>query len=189
MGTYVYMIRHAESIYVHGNERLRGLSDKGREDARKVEAVLRDEAIDVFVSSSYMRAIETMRALAESHGKDITEYEELRERPIAGPEIIMDESLLFTAIEKSFADKDYKMEGGESTREAQVRAIPIFKQLLVEHAGKKIAIGTHGNIMTIIMNYFDESYGYDFWKSTSKPDIYRLEFDGLSLKSVERHWS
>ena len=54
--------------------------------------------------------------------------------------------------------------------------------------GQKIAIGTHGNIMTIILNYFDKNYGYDFWLQTSKPDIYKLEFDGIELLRVNRLW-
>ncbi|WP_353958403.1 hypothetical protein [Bacillus sp. DX4.1] len=61
--------------------------------------------------------------------------------------------------------------------------------MLKDYEGKNIVIGTHGNIMTIIMNYFDDRYGYDFWKSTSKPDIYRLEFKNESLIKVKRLWS
>ncbi|WP_084760564.1 histidine phosphatase family protein [Cohnella panacarvi] len=78
---------------------------------------------------------------------------------------------------------------GETTRHAQDRAIPRIKQLLAEFAGKKIAIGTHGNIMTIILNYFDGSHGYEFWAQTSKPDIYKLEFDGERFVQVERLWT
>jgi 2,3-bisphosphoglycerate-dependent phosphoglycerate mutase len=79
---------------------------------------------------------------------------------------------ILQAIEKSFIDLDFALEGGESTRQAQNRAIPIIEKLLEEHRGKNIVIGTHGNIMTIIMNYCDKKYGFEFWNSTSKPDIY-----------------
>ena len=51
-----------------------------------------------------------------------------------------------------------------------------------------IILGIHGSIMTIIMNYFDDTYSYDFWESTSKSDIYRLEFEGERLTTVERLW-
>ena len=66
------------------------------------------------------------------------------------------------AIEKSFEDKDYCLPGGETTRQAQKRAVPIIKQMLKEYEGKQIVVGTHGNIMTIIMNYFNQEYGYEF---------------------------
>ncbi len=42
--------------------------------------------------------------------------------------------------------------------------------------------------MTIILNYFDKKYGYEFFEQTSKPDIYKLEFEELELTHVERLW-
>lgn len=188
MTTFLYMIRHAESPYVAGNERLRGLSVKGKQDARQIDQILRHEGIDVFVSSPYTRAIDTILLLAEAYGQTILEYEELRERPIASLDVSITELELLDAVEQSFTDLDFKLEGGESTREAQERAVPVIKQLLKKHAGSKIAVGTHGNIMTIIMNYFDSDYGFAFWKSTSKPDIYKLEFEEEQLKSVKKLW-
>ena len=42
-------------------------------------------------------------------------------------------------------------------------------------------IGTHGAIMTLMMGYFDSSYDLNFRYSTSKPDIYRMEFNEHEL--------
>jgi len=81
------------------------------------------------------------------------------------------------------------MPNGESTQEAQERAIPIMKQLIQQHKGGKIALGTHGNILTIILNYFNKEYGYEFFEQTSKPDIYKLEFNEFELTTVERMWN
>lgn len=39
MKTIIYFVRHAESFFVEGMERERGLSDKGISDARKVTAI------------------------------------------------------------------------------------------------------------------------------------------------------
>ena len=52
--------------------------------------------------------------------------------------------------------------------------------------GKNIVIGTHGNIMVLIMNHFDAQYDYSFWKELKMPDVYRMTFDGLKLKEVKR---
>lgn len=41
--------------------------------------------------------------------------------------------------------------------------------IIDKYKGKRIAIGTHGNIMAIMMNYFDKKYDYSFWKSLSMP--------------------
>lgn len=95
---------------------------------------------------------------------------------------------LWIAIEKSFIDIDFSLEGGESTRAAQERSILIIEKFLCEYKGKDIVIGTHGNIMTIIMNYYNKEYGFDFRNSTSMPDIYKMTFELNELKSVERLW-
>jgi 2,3-bisphosphoglycerate-dependent phosphoglycerate mutase len=186
--TYIYMVRHAISPFSLDNERDRGLSEQGKKDSIKAAELLKKEGIDIVVSSTYARAIETVKPLASLLNKEIIQYEELVERPIASLKYEIDEDELLKGIEKSFVDIDYCLAEGETTRQAQDRSIPTFKHILSEYKGKKIAIGTHGNILTIILKYFDDSYGYDFWKSTSKPDIYRLEFDENELIYVERHW-
>jgi 2,3-bisphosphoglycerate-dependent phosphoglycerate mutase len=78
------MIRHAESPFVFGAERTRELSVEGKLAAKKIKELLMDKDIDIIVSSSYTRAIQTVQDLASHKGLTITEYEELRERPIKG---------------------------------------------------------------------------------------------------------
>lgn len=60
--------------------------------------------------------------------------------------------------------------------------------MLDKYNGKNIVIGTHGNIMVLIMNYFDSKYDFSFWKNLEMPDIYKLTFKDRELKSVERLW-
>jgi 2,3-bisphosphoglycerate-dependent phosphoglycerate mutase len=188
MITYIYFVRHAISPFVFGNEEARGLSEEGKQAAFKVAELLMDENINVITSSTYTRAIETVKLLADQLNKPIIVFEELRERPIKGLNYELTEQELLAGIEQSFEDIDYCLEGGETTREAQNRAIPILEKLLTEYEGQKIVIGTHGNIMTIILKYYDNNYGYAFWQQTSKPDIYRLAFEDQKLNAVERIW-
>ncbi len=60
METFIYMVRHGESPQTEGNERTRGLTDKGRSDAYRITELLKAEGIEVFVSSPYKRAILTI---------------------------------------------------------------------------------------------------------------------------------
>lgn len=189
MNTYIYFVRHAISPFSLDNERNRGLSEQGKRDSIRVAEILQSEGIDVVASSTFARAVDTVRPLADLLNKEIVQYEELVERPIASLKIEIGEDELLKAIEQSFTDIDFCLEEGETTRQAQERAVPTIKQLLADYEGKKIAIGTHGNMMTIILNYFDTSYGYEFWAQTSKPDIYKLEFDGERLVRVKRLWT
>lgn len=186
--TTIYMVRHAESPYIFGEERIRGLSPEGAMEAVKVADLLESEEIHLVCSSSYERAKATVRELAARRQLEIQEFDELIERSILGLHQQMSWELIEEAIKASFDNLDYALEGGETTRETQMRAIPVIEKLLEEYAGKTIAIGTHGNIMTIIMNYYDNRYGYAFWKETSKPDIYRMTFQENRLLVVERIW-
>ena len=189
METRIYMIRHAESPFVFGEERTRGLSEDGFQAARKIADILETEEIHCIVSSSYVRAKQTVEFLSERKGLPIIEYDELIERLIKGLDYKAPWEEILKAIEISFTDHDFSLEGGESTNKAQQRSIPIILKLLKEYEGKGIAIGTHGNIMTIIMNYFDYTYGFDFWNGTTKPDIYRMIFQEGQLKEVKRMWT
>lgn len=187
MNTTIYMIRHAKSPFVFGQERTRKLSEQGERDAIKITKLMGQKEIDVIVSSPYTRAIQTIEGIASANNIEIKLYEELRERQLKGAYKLPDEEIQ-QALKKSYEDIDFYLSGGESIRDVQNRALPVIKNLLNKYEGQKIVIGTHGNVMTIIMNYYDSKYGYEFWKSISKPDIYELTFYKKELQRVERMW-
>ncbi|WP_227793403.1 histidine phosphatase family protein [Paenibacillus guangzhouensis] len=188
MRTNIYLVRHAESPFRYGEERERGISEAGAQAAKRVADLLRMEGIDVVVTSPYARALLTVQPLAEQLKLPIHSYEGLHERFVEGDHQVSWEAKK-QAVKKSFEDPDYAMDGGESTREAQQRVIPILMDLLDTYHGKRIVIGTHGNIMTVMMNYYDQSYGYDFWEQTTMPDIYRMTFEGNQLLQIVRLWN
>jgi len=68
MGTFVYMVRHGESPKT-GNERTRGLNEKGLIDAKRITEILEEEKNDVVASSPYIRSILTVEDLAEHNGQ------------------------------------------------------------------------------------------------------------------------
>ncbi|WP_379248741.1 histidine phosphatase family protein [Paenibacillus sp. GCM10028914] len=182
--TKLYFVRHAESGYVEGKERTRGLSEKGKGDSQTILEIFKSVHIEIFVSSPYMRSIETIRPTSNDQHKEITIEEDLRERIIGE----------FTSVtfkeakHRVFEDIDYSFPGGESSKEAQLRAITVIDRIIEIHQGKKIVVGTHGDIMTLILNYFDKQYGYSFWESTTIPDIYKLRFKDRDLIEVTRMW-
>lgn len=185
MNTVIYMVRHAESAYNEGTERTRGLTIKGKGDVDKITETLKREGIDVIISSPYNRAVLSIEGLAQDSGLDIKIFEDLRERHFA--EDVIDN--LMSVINEKFYDFDYALPGGESNSDCQNRSISMIKNILKEHSGKRIAIATHGIVMTLMMNYFDSSYGLDFLNQLKKPDIYKLIFENLELKKVEKIWN
>jgi len=185
METIIYLVRHAESIYAEGNERNRGLTEVGEKHTFFVRGLLEGEGVEAFISSPYERAIATLRPAAEQQEQKITLYENLRERAMGHfePEAFLE------AKRRLYAEKIYAYPGGESSRDAQARVVGVFDRLLSIYKGKRLAIGTHGDIMTLMMQYYDPRYDYTFWTSLSMPDIYRLTFEGKQFMGATRLWS
>jgi 2,3-bisphosphoglycerate-dependent phosphoglycerate mutase len=180
--TTIYFVRYGESMFVEGQERSRGLSDKGKLDAINVKEILAAENIEHFISSPYTRAIETIYPAAKSCKEEIKLEEDLKERVVGdfSPLSFME------AKQKLFENYQDAFPEGESSMGAQDRAIKVILKTLKKYEGKKIVIGTHGDIITLIMNYFDKQYGYQFWQTTTMLDIYKLIFKDRKIISMTR---
>ncbi|RDI41101.1 histidine phosphatase family protein [Falsibacillus pallidus] len=188
MSTFVYMVRHGDSPK-DGNERTRGLSGKGYLDAQRVTELLKEEQIDAVVSSPYLRSILTVEKLAEHIGQEVLVIEDLKERKFTAEDNRIADKELLPLLVKSFADPHYFLDDGESNADCQRRAVTVLKELLEIYKGKRIVIGSHGAVMTLMIGYFDNQYDLTFLHSTSKPDIYKMEFHEQELVNVERLWS
>ncbi|MFE6135659.1 histidine phosphatase family protein [Bacillus sp. NPDC057893] len=188
MNTYIYMVRHGESPKLEGNERTRGLTEKGTLDAHKVTEILKTEGIDTFISSPYKRAMLTIEKLANFHEKEIVVYENLKECRFLSEDKIISDKEVYPLVKKMFSNPDFTLTGGESYVDCQRRVVKILKEILIDFQGHKIVIGTHGLVMTLMMNYFDNQYGLEFLMNTSKPDVYKLEFKDEQLINIERVW-
>lgn len=189
MKTFIYMVRHGESPKTEGNERTRGLTDKGKLDAVRITELLKGEGIEVFVSSPYQRAILTIQELARYSGQEVLVVEDLKERIFLNEESRMPDQELYPLLEKSFLDPSFALAGGESNAACQRRAIMALKEIITTYRGRKIAVGTHGAVMTLMMGYYDQRYDFHFLLQTSKPDVYRMEFNDQELVEVKRLWN
>ncbi|ARZ61925.1 MULTISPECIES: histidine phosphatase family protein [Bacillus cereus group] len=179
--TIIYFVRHAHSTYTK-EERERPLSEKGHLDAENVTHLLKDKHIDVVISSPYKRAIQTVQGIANTYHVSIEIEEDLRERLLSS-EPVADFN---DAIENVWEDWSFAYEGGESNDVAQRRAVICIQNILKKYEDKNIVIGTHGNIMVLLMNYFDSKYDFQFWKTLHMPDVYKLTFDNNRFISAER---
>jgi 2,3-bisphosphoglycerate-dependent phosphoglycerate mutase len=71
---------------------------------------------------------------------------------------------------------------------AQKRGIAVVQRLLVKHPGQQIVLSTHGNLMALILQSFDPSVDFMFWKSLTMPDIYKLNISQSGKGLVQRLW-
>ena len=176
--TTVYFVRHCLPDSAIADDRNRPLTAEGLSDAFKVRDVLKDKAVDVFVSSPYRRSIESIQRAADFFHLEIETDERLRERK-AG------ESSGDDVLKKRWSDFSFAESGGECIGSVQQRNIAALKEILERHAGKTVVIGTHGTALSSILNYFDSSFGAeDFLKIVNfMPWIVEMEFDGENLVS------
>ncbi len=187
MNTIIYMVRHGESSK-DGDERTRGLTDKGKLGAQQVSDVLKEEGIETVISSPYARSILTVQPLAKQVGKEVLVFEALKERIFNSEDKRISDKELFPLLKKSFSDPNYAMSGGESNVDCQIRAIRVLKEILNTYRGQKVAVGTHGAVMVLMMGYYDSKYDLNFLLHTSKPDIYRMVFNEQELVDIKRLW-
>lgn len=184
MPTNLFLVRHAHSIYTP-DERERPLSERGKTDTKKVTELFKNENIDIIISSPYNRASQTVEGIALIKVKKMLFEEDLRERLLSTKPV----EDFHSAITKVWEDFDFAWLDGESSRVAQNRGVAAITNILRKHREKNIVVGTHGNLMGLIMNHFDPKYDFKFWQNLDMPDIYKLTFEGEQLMEVNRIWN
>lgn len=188
MPTTIYFIRHAQSPFSLENYRKRPLSEKGKEDAERVATLLKDRQIDAAFSSSSLRAIQTIQPLVDAKGLSVEVFDELVELQLRGSEYDISKEQVQDCIREVFESFDVKFPGGQSAREVEETVLPVFHKIIAAHQNKTIVIGTHGIVMTLMLRSLDPQYGFDFWKRTSKPDVYRVVVEDGWITEFERVW-
>lgn len=182
--TTIYFIRHAEPDYTNHNDRERPLTQKGKEDSKLVTQYLCDKNIDIVLSSPYVRAVDTVKDFAESFGYPILTVEDFRERKVDS--IWIEDFYKFSKMQ--WNDFEYKLSDGESLREVQDRNINALMEVLKEHNGKNIVIGSHGTALSTIINYFEPTYSFDDFQRIRNimPWIVKMSFQGDTLIHIEK---
>ena len=180
--TTVYFIRHAEPNYENHDDLSRELSPKGLQSSKELVNSFAGIQIDAFYSSPYLRAVDTIKPLADSRGRSIHLIPDFRERKITDHWI--EDFTGFT--EKQWADFHYHLPGGESLFMVQERNIRALEDLLQAHPDQTILIGTHGTALSTIINYYKPNFQLaDFHRIKGVfPWIVEGEFQGTSCLSI-----
>ncbi len=77
--------------------------------------------------------------------------------------------------------------GGETSREAMDRVVQCVSEVLSQNY-ERVAIVTHGNLMTLLLKHFDGRFGFEEWSRLTNPDVFVVTISG-DKSSVERIWS
>lgn len=178
--TEIYLVRHAHSVYTP-EELRRPLSEKGYNQAKKLLDLFKDIKIEVMMSSPYLRALETIEPLRFKYGLEFIIEDAFKERKVAKTPLDDFEA----GMKKLWLQPSFHFEGGLSNVQAQNSGVKALSTVLSNFVDKSIVIGTHGNIMALMMQHYDNEYDYEFWKRLSMPAVYKLSFEGQSYMKSE----
>ena len=185
--TRVYFIRHAQADNSVRDGRVRPLTEKGLVNRALATEFLLDKNIDVVLSSPFKRAHDTVADFAEKHGFGIQIIENFREQR-SSSDMRGDNPDFRSFLARQWEDFNYTFSDGECLREVQERNIAALNSVLAEHKGKNIVIGTHATALSVIINYYDNTYGFkDFEDMEDKlPWAVKMSFDALNCVEIEK---
>jgi 2,3-bisphosphoglycerate-dependent phosphoglycerate mutase len=166
MDKKIYVIRHCEA---EGQPPESPLTEKGYKQALELSEFLSEIKVDKVVTSPYLRAVQTIEPLAKKLKLEIELDSRLTER-------VLSQDNLPDWMEKlraTFTDLELKYEGGESSKEAMNRIVEAVEDILNSNIENAVMV-THGNIMSLLIKYFNKNIGFKLWQGLSNPDVYLL---------------
>jgi len=164
----IFLVRHAHADWT--SDEMRPLSTTGQRDAYFLAETLVKHPVHRIVSSPYLRAIQTVQPLADRLGLEIHIDDRFRERALGQFSGVS----FAEAVWLTWQDFDFHYPGGESNAAAQDRGVQAMQDLRLQGA-EQIVVGTHGNLLALIMNYYDPAVDYEYWAKLSMPDFKVLE--------------
>lgn len=205
MNTVIYLIRHADTIDENGirnttettqiiNEK-EILSIKGEEDSRILSQNEELKNIDVIWCSSYTRAKQTAKYIANENNLKINLDDRLAERRLGNLEeiaIFMKDKKTKDPSQEQLLDLKYKTSNGESAEETNKRMTEFLNEILENYINKRIAIISHGgSIKFLLLNWckINEKINLEY-KSKElniiSPCVIKLIFKGTELIDLEQ---
>jgi len=183
------LVRHASPVDVgapgyEDRDDERPLTEEGRRAAEELADELEPYVITSVYSSPYTRAVETVTPTARRRELEVYILPDLRERRLTlAPTPDWAEHL-----RRAWADPDYAVEGAESGRQAQRRAMALLDLLRTRHAdGGRLLIGSHGNLISLLLQAFEPGVDHEFHMAMPMPAIYHLQHDGIGWRVMGGH--
>lgn len=154
------MVRHGDTV-LSAEDRFAGvtdveLSEKGREEARRLAERLRGEKITAVYASPLGRTVETARIIAEPHNLEVQPCDGFREISHGHWE-----GMKRHEVEEKFPEEMAEWEkdpytfapvGGESGLAVTARALPALIDLVRRHPGERILIVSHKATIRLLLS-------------------------------------
>jgi probable phosphoglycerate mutase len=160
MTTRIYLIRHGATV-LSAEDRFAGatdvdLSDEGRAQVRALALRLADDRITAVYCSPLKRTIETATLIATPHRLTPILRDGLREINHGRWESLQ-RSEVETRFPEEYAawEEDpfiYAPQDGESGLSVMARALPVIREIVLNHAGENVAVVSHKATIRLIVS-------------------------------------
>ncbi|HJV17602.1 MAG TPA: histidine phosphatase family protein [Bacillales bacterium] len=175
----IYIIRHCEA---EGQPSEAQLTDSGIKQVLDLAGFFSNIKIDRIIASPYKRAIQSIQPLAKRLNVEIEIDRQLTERVLSTENF----SDWFEKLKQTFDDLELKFEGGETSHEAMKRIVDVVEGIFNGET-KNTIIVTHGNLMSLLLMYFNKDFGFDDWQNLSNPDVFLLKNESNKI-TCEQLW-
>ena len=160
LATRLYLVRHG-ATRLTSEDRFSGaegvdLSEEGRGQVRRLAERLSREEIDAVYASPLGRSLETATLVAEPHGMSPVLRDGLREITHGHWE-----GLTRREVEARFPEEyaaweadpfTFAPQGGESGLSVMGRALPVIREIVLAHPGRRIVVVSHKATLRLVLS-------------------------------------
>lgn len=163
----IFLIRHCEA---EGQPPEAALTEKGFNQAIHLADLFTRIPIDRIIASPYKRTVQSIEPLAKRRNLEIETNDLLTERVLSSENL----SDWLKKLKATFDDFELKFEGGESSNEAASRIVSVVEEVLKSESQDTIIV-THGNLLSLLLNHYNNEFGFDDWRNLRNPDVFLLK--------------
>ena len=203
--TIIYLIRHADTINELGirntnettqiiNEK-EILSIKGEEDSKKLSKNEELKNLDSIWCSSYVRAKQTAKYIANENNLQINLDNRLNERKLGNLNeiaIFMKDKKTRDPSQEQLLYPKFKTSDGESAEDTKTRMTDFLNEILIKYKEKRVAIISHGgSIKFLLLNWCNVNNNMkleykDKELNITSPCLLKLTFKNEELINLEQ---
>ena len=203
--TVIYLIRHADTINELGirntnettqiiNEK-EILSIKGEEDSKKLSKNEELKNLDSIWCSSYVRAKQTAKYIANENNLQINLDNRLNERKLGNLNeiaIFMKDKKTRDPSQEQLLYPKFKTSDGESAEDTKTRMTDFLNEILIKYKEKRVAIISHGgSIKFLLLNWCNVNNNMkleykDKELNITSPCLLKLTFKNEELINLEQ---
>lgn len=182
----LYLVRHANpQIDPNVAAKQWQLSESGIERAERLAKHLEGRRIEAVISSTEPKAIQTSQILAAQLKLNVKRAEGLQEheRPFI-PGTFSSPDEFREMVKEFFASPGKLVFGAETADECYHRFNRAILEVIKHHAGKTIAVVSHGTVLSLLLSRYNRREPYPFWRALGMPTCITVSLPEYTIHEV-----